>query len=117
MLKCLEKDPRKRPQSAQILAEALERSLTDVVHSARRRRTRAIVLVTGTDVVAALVLRPWSWWKRGPDFQKLQAVVEEIGGTPVRPTDRMVPIPLRVEVPHALRRGGGRRDARSGAHG
>jgi cyclophilin family peptidyl-prolyl cis-trans isomerase len=91
VVKCLEKDPRKRPQSADVLAEKLEASVHDVVHAAQTRRVRAIAMVAAAAlVVAALVVQPWKWWQRAPSFGHLVPVLEEVSGTRVSSRDREV---------------------------
>jgi cyclophilin family peptidyl-prolyl cis-trans isomerase/predicted Ser/Thr protein kinase len=89
VLRCLEKDPRKRTPSAAVLAEKLESALHDVLHNARRKRTRAVALVAaGALVLAALALRPWRFLDRPADFGGLRPVVESVGDRAVGPNER-----------------------------
>jgi hypothetical protein len=93
VLKCLEKDPRKRPQGAQQLADLLERARGDVLSSARVRRNRAIALVGAAAlVIAALVVQPWTW-VRDQGTPDLRPVAEEIGGIRVDAGAREIVVP------------------------
>jgi cyclophilin family peptidyl-prolyl cis-trans isomerase/predicted Ser/Thr protein kinase len=93
VLRCLEKDPRKRTQSAQAVGERLEGALHDVLHSARRRTLRASALVAlAVVVVALLAVRPWRFFERAEDFSGLRPVFDGVGLRAAAPGEREIVI-------------------------
>jgi cyclophilin family peptidyl-prolyl cis-trans isomerase/predicted Ser/Thr protein kinase len=94
VLKCLEKDPRRRPQSAEDLAGRLDAALHDVVHAARRRKARAVALVgVAAIVLGALLLRPWTWFRREAGLGHLRAVVAAVAGRGPEAGEREIAVP------------------------